>query len=149
MSETADSIPTTVRDNPGIILFDGVCNLCSWTLTFVYKNDLRSFYRFAWVQSEEGKEILRWCGLPDDHFDTMVMIESGQIYCKSTAFLRVTRNLRLPWPALSLGLLIPRLIRDSAYDWLASRRYHLFGRKKDCLLPVGPLRERFLGTSGE
>jgi len=142
-STTAET-PTSVRDNPRIILFDGVCNLCASTLTFVYENDVRSLYKFAWVQSRVGKEILRWCGLPENRFDTMVTIESGKVYYKSTAFLRVTRNLKFPWPILSLGLFIPLFIRDGSYDWLASRRYRFFGRKKVCLLPEGPIGERFL-----
>ena len=146
LNDAATNIPASIRDNPRIILFDGVCNLCSWTLAFVYRNDARSLYRFGWVQSGEGKEILRWCGLPDDRFDTMVTVESGIVYYKSTAFLRVARNLRFPWPILSVGLFLPLFIRDFAYDWLASRRYRFFGRKEECLLPDGLLRERFLGT---
>ena len=142
----ASEIPASVQNNPEIVLFDGVCNLCSWTLRFVHRNDVRSRYQFAWVQSKEGREILRWCGLPEDRFDTLVLVESGSVSYKSTAFLRIARNLRFPWPVLSLFLFVPVSIRDRFYDWVASKRYAMFGQKEECLLPEGPLRNRFLSN---
>jgi predicted DCC family thiol-disulfide oxidoreductase YuxK len=141
---TAGKAPAAVIAHKHIVLFDGVCNLCSRTLRFVASNDVSSVYKFAWVQSEEGKEILRWCGLPDDRFDTMVTVDEGTAYLKSTAFLRVTRHLRFPWMLLSVGFVIPRFLRDVLYGWLATRRYSLFGRTEQCSMPDARLRDRFL-----
>ena len=138
------NLPDLLRDNPRIILFDGVCNLCAWTVGFVFRNDTKSLYRFAWVQSPEGKEILRWCGLPDDRFDTMVTLEDGRAYYKSTAFLHVVRNLRFPWPLLWAGMVIPEALRDRVYDFIARTRYRFFGRQATCRVPEGTVRGRFL-----
>jgi predicted DCC family thiol-disulfide oxidoreductase YuxK len=137
--------PETVRDNPRIILFDGTCNLCSWTLRFVSRNDTKSLYRYAWVQSPQGKEILEWCGLPLDQFDTMVTIEHGRAYFKSTAFLQAVRCLRFPWPLLRIGMLVPVSFRDTLYDLLARKRYRLFGKQAVCRVPDESLKKRFLG----
>jgi predicted DCC family thiol-disulfide oxidoreductase YuxK len=138
------STPQTVTENQRIILFDGVCNLCSAMLNFVYANDKKALFKFAWVQSESGKEILEWCGLPTDFYDTMVYIENGKPYFKSTAFLKVARSLCFPWPFLSSGLIVPKFIRDWLYDRIALNRYKIFGRKEQCLLPSGKLTKRFL-----
>ena len=142
--KTSRKIPAAVIAHRNIVLLDGVCTLCSCTLRFIARNDVNHLYKFAWVQSEVGREILRWCDLPDDRFDTMVAVEAGKAYRKSTAFLRVTRNLRFPWMLLSLGFLVPLSLRDALYDWLAMRRYRLFGRTKQCSLPDARLRDRFL-----
>jgi predicted DCC family thiol-disulfide oxidoreductase YuxK len=56
--------------NPHIILFDGVCNLCSGWVSFVYKRDAAKRFKFVSVQSETGKQLLIWCGLPTDHILT-------------------------------------------------------------------------------
>ena len=143
-SQRQMDVPDWLRDNPNIILFDGVCNLCAWTVRFVFRNDTRALYRFAWVQSPEGKEILKWCGLPDDRFDTMVTIEEGTAYYKSTAFLRVVRNLRFPWPLLWAGVVIPEALRDRVYDFIARTRYSIFGREDVCRVPEETIRGRFL-----
>ena len=144
LAKTTRKVPEAVIAHRHIVLFDGVCNLCSRTLRFVARNDVNSVYKFAWVQSEVGKEILRWCDLPDDRFDTMVTVENGTAYRKSNAFLRLTRHLRFPWMLLRVGLLVPRFLRDALYDWLATRRYRLFGRTEQCSLPDARLRDRFL-----
>jgi predicted DCC family thiol-disulfide oxidoreductase YuxK len=138
------STPQAVRENQRIILFDGVCNLCSALLNVVYANDKKALFRYAWVQSRSGKEILEWCGLPTDFYDTMVYIENATPYFKSTALLKIARSLRFPWPLLSAGLIVPKFIRDWLYDRIALNRYKIFGRKKQCLLPSGKLTKRFL-----
>ncbi len=64
--------PESITQHSHIILFDGVCNLCSGWVSFVYKRDVSERFKFVSVQSETGKQLLTWCGLPTDHFDTMV-----------------------------------------------------------------------------
>jgi predicted DCC family thiol-disulfide oxidoreductase YuxK len=138
------STPTLVEENRRILLFDGLCNLCSWTLRFVYGRDNKSLFTFGWVQSEVGNSLVEWAGLPAEEHETMVYIEDGVPYIKSTAFLRAVRLLRFPCPALAIGLLIPRPVRDWVYDRVARNRYRVFGKKDACLVPTGDLLERFL-----
>jgi predicted DCC family thiol-disulfide oxidoreductase YuxK len=130
-------LPTILRNAPRVILFDGMCNLCSRTLAFVRRNDTGSRYHLAWIQSPEGKEILRWCNLQDDWCDTMVVVEDGMVYFKSTAFLKVVRNLRFPWSLLGVGIIIPVRLRDWLYDGIALRRYRVFGKLKECGISPG------------
>lgn len=90
---------------------------------------------------------MEWCGLPTEEHETMVYIEDGVPYFRSTAFLRAVRLLRFPWPALAVGLLIPGPVRDWVYDRVAWNRYRIFGKKQECLVPTGDLLERFLQSS--
>ena len=138
------SIPESVKDNHSIILFDGVCNLCSGFMHFVYKRDRLGIFRFAWLHDESGREILDWLQLPKESFKTIILIKDGIVYSKSTSFLKIVRYLHFPWPLLSVGYIMPRSIRDRIYDWVAANRYRWFGKKDQCLMPLGDLNKRFL-----
>jgi predicted DCC family thiol-disulfide oxidoreductase YuxK len=143
ISET--NIPEAVAQNPHIIVFDGVCNLCSGWVSFVYNRDIAGRFKFVSVQSELGKELLIWCGLPTNYFSTMVYIENGQAYFKSSAFLYIVKWLKFPWPPMWLiGRRMPKFMRDWLYSRVALNRYRLFGKRSSCLVPTGQLAARFL-----
>jgi predicted DCC family thiol-disulfide oxidoreductase YuxK len=89
--------------------------------------------------------ILRQAGVSADARPaTIVLIEGGRAYARSTAALRIARRLRFPWNALAAGLIVPRPIRDAVYDWVARHRYGWFGRTDVCELPPPEWRDRFL-----
>jgi predicted DCC family thiol-disulfide oxidoreductase YuxK len=127
-----------------IVLFDGICNICDGLVQFIIRHDPQAQLRLAALQSAVGKGYLQWCGLPSDDFDTMVFIEAGRAYFKSTAALRVARYLRWPWPVLSLGLVVPFFVRDWCYDRVAQNRYRIFGKKETCMMPTPETQKRFL-----
>jgi len=133
-----------VKQNERIILFDGVCNLCSGWVQFVYQRESQAHFKFVSVQSETGQMLLQWSGLPTDRYETMVYIEHGQAYFKSDAFLQIVSLLKKPWPLINTGKFIPKFMRDWMYDRVARNRYRLFGRRKLCMLPSKPLKQRFL-----
>ncbi len=136
--------PNCLQQQNKIILFDGVCNLCSAFLHFVYRFDKKAHFKFAWIQSDEGSEILQWLGLPTSTYNTIVYIEKGAAFFKSTAFLNIVKYLTFPWPLFRIGFVLPRFFRDWIYDLVAKNRYRLFGKKETCLVPSGELRARFL-----
>lgn len=135
-----------------LLLFDGACNFCNGAVLFVIDRDPREHFVFAPLQSERGREALRDHGLEAmagarealTGDATMVLVEAGRVYLRSTAALRVARRLRWPWPLLSLALVVPRALRDWAYEAFAARRYW-FGRSDICRVPTPELRRRFVG----
>jgi len=129
---------------PAVVLIDGVCNFCSDAVRFLIPRDPQGKLRFAALQSPAGQAIQRRFGLDPADLDTMVLVEGDRCHVKSSAALRVLRHLSGAWPLLSLALLVPRPIRDLAYDWFARHRYAWFGRREECLVPTPELRERFL-----
>ena len=133
-----------ILQNSRIILFDGLCNLCSGFVQFVYRRDKEGNFRFACLQNEISKEILNRFDLGLAGMKTIVLIESERLYLKSNAFLRIIRFLRFPWPLLTIGYILPRSFRDKLYDFVANNRYRWFGKKKRCMLPRGDLVNRFL-----
>jgi predicted DCC family thiol-disulfide oxidoreductase YuxK len=135
--------PESIKNNSHIILFDGVCNLCSGFMQFVYKRDTKAIFKFVWLQDDTSKEILNWLNLDSNNFKTIILIENDKPYYKSTAFLKIVRYLHFPWPLLTIGYTIPQFFRDCIYDYVAKNRYRWFGKKETCLIPTGELLKRF------
>ena len=128
-----------------IILFDGICNLCNGSVVFVLEHERDSSFRFASIQSEAGQELLQWCRLPSDFSKAVIYIEKGKIYSGSTAALKIGQELRFPWSMhASVGLFVPRFIRDWVYRKIAKNRYQWFGRRDVCMIPNQNLKTRFI-----
>ena len=134
-----------IQPDDKVILFDGVCKLCSRWAKFLIRVDRTHQFKLASVQSPEGQAILKWYNMPLDHFETMVYVEGETLYTQSSAFLNVMHALPFPWPVFSVFKLIPCSIRDWLYDRIALNRYTLFGRYDSCLLPNADHASRFLG----
>jgi predicted DCC family thiol-disulfide oxidoreductase YuxK len=122
-------------DSPhGLILFDGVCVLCSRACGFVSKRDRRGYFRFVPMQSAEGRPLAGQLGINSDRPDSFAFVANGQASVKSEAVLRIARELP-GWQWTWLFRFIPRAIRDAIYDLVARNRYRLFGRRDACILP--------------
>lgn len=135
-----------IRGDAPSLLFDGVCNLCNGAVRFIIKRDPAGYFRFVSLQSELGKKLLADCGLPemDGGMDTLVLLEQGNCYVRSTAALRTARRLKTPWNWLYVLILVPRPIRDWLYGVVARRRYRWFGKRDQCMMPPAEYRDRFL-----
>lgn len=127
-----------------VILFDGVCNLCNGSVQFIIKRDPKSKFRFAALQSSFGQEQLRKYGLPADQLYSVMLIEDGQVFHKSTAALKITKALNGGWPLLYGFIILPPFIRNWFYDWIAANRYKWFGKREVCMIPTPELKTRFI-----
>jgi predicted DCC family thiol-disulfide oxidoreductase YuxK len=128
-----------------IILFDGVCNLCNGSVVFILQREKKPIFQFASIQSEAGKELLEWYGLPKDYNQAVLLIENGKMYLGSTAALKIGQTLKFPWSYLSyVGFIVPKLIRDLVYNQIAVNRYQWFGKRDLCMIPTESLKARFL-----
>jgi predicted DCC family thiol-disulfide oxidoreductase YuxK len=130
-------------DHP-IILFDGVCRFCNSSVNFIIDHDPARRFRFAPLQSPLGQSLLRRFGLLHKGVYSVILVEGQRCYVKSTAALRIARGLTLPWPLLSLLVMVPPLLRDGVYDWFARNRFRWFGRLDHCRMPTPDLQQRFL-----
>lgn len=126
-----------------VVLFDGVCNLCNASVTFLIARDPDAVFRFAPLQSDLGQALVRACGLQGE--DSIVLVEEeGRCFVRSDAALRIARRMDGAWPLLSAFLILPRPVRDALYRFIAQNRYRWFGKQDTCRLPTPALRSRFL-----
>jgi len=127
-----------------IVLFDGVCNLCNNSVNFILRHERSALFRFASIQSEMGKELLQWWGLPKDFSEAVIYIENGNVHQGSTAALKIGQRLKFPWSVISsVGLLVPKFFRDWVYKQIGNHRYQWFGKREVCMVPTKELRVRF------
>lgn len=127
-----------------IILFDGVCNLCSSSVQFIMRHDRRRVFRFASIQSDRGRELYAQCGLDPQAPDSFVLWTPQGALLRSDAALAIAREFGGPWRWLAALRIVPRFVRDAVYSLVARNRYRWFGKREECLVPTPELRERFL-----
>ncbi|TRZ66373.1 thiol-disulfide oxidoreductase DCC family protein [bacterium] len=135
-------------ENPGnysLILFDGVCNFCNEGVNFVIDRDKNNVFKFASLQSETGQKILKENNLPLNNFSTFLLLQKGKLYDKSTAALKVTRNLNGLWKLLFVFIIVPPFIRNFFYNLIARNRYKWFGKRDSCRIPSPDERNKFIG----
>ena len=130
-------------DHP-IIIFDGVCNLCEFSVRFIVKNDRHARFRFVAAQSEKGKAFQRSCGVDTLRDGTVILLEDDQVYIKSDAALHIAKNLDGVWRFLYILRFIPKPVREYFYAIISKHRYRWFGKRDQCLLPDANLKARFL-----
>jgi predicted DCC family thiol-disulfide oxidoreductase YuxK len=131
-------------DGP-IVLFDGVCGLCEASVQFIIDHDPKARFRFAPLQSEVGRRLLTQHHLDASALDTLVMIEEGRAYVRSTAALRIGMQLGNGYALLAEVLVvIPEPLRDAVYSWIARNRYRWFGNRDSCRVPTFDVAARFL-----
>ena len=126
-----------------IVLFDGECHFCDSSVHFIIKHDTRELFHFAPLKSAVGKELLLKYDVSPE-INSIVLIEKEKAYVKSTAALRICRQLRGTWKCLYVFTFVPISVRDFAYDLIAKNRYKWFGKKESCKLPPPNIRKRFL-----
>jgi predicted DCC family thiol-disulfide oxidoreductase YuxK len=127
-----------------IVLFDGVCNLCNSSVNFILRHEKSALLHFASIQSETGKALLQWCGLPKDFSEAVIYIENGRVHQASTAALKIGQRLKFPWSMISsTGMLVPTMIRDWVYRQIGTHRYQWFGKRDVCMIPTKELKMRF------
>src|SRR6185312_6376690 len=91
---------------PVVIVFDGVCLLCSRWVRFLLKHDRAARYHFAAMQSDSGRTLLLAHGLDPDSPLSFLLVEDGRGYTDSEAIARVLRGLaRRRWRWLSRATL--------------------------------------------
>ena len=127
-----------------ILLFDGVCNFCDNYVQFLIKRDKKGIFRFAPIQSKTGQALLKKHDFPTDKISTVVLIEEGKLFTKSTVGLRIFKKLGGLWILFYPLIIIPSAIRDVVYDYIAKNRYKWFGEKDSCMMPSPEVRSRFL-----
>lgn len=131
-------------DLKSILLFDGICNLCNNSVQFILKRDTNEQFIFASLQSDAAKNVLLQYKMKNYALNSLVLIEDGQVFQKSTAVLKVCRHLRWPWKVFYVFMVIPKFLRDGIYDFVAKRRYHWFGKKDSCVMMIPEYKNRFI-----
>ena len=128
-----------------IILFDGVCNLCDETVQFLIKRDKKDIFRFVAIQSDLGQEIIQHIGIDTSKTDSIILYIPGEAYYyKAEAALKIGKELGGAYSLLSIFTLLPKVLSNGVYDFIARNRYKWYGKKESCMIPTPELKAKFL-----
>lgn len=136
-------VPAFPDDRP-IVIFDGLCVLCSRFVTFVLRQDKKRVFRLLAAQSPLGEALYRHYGLRAPDYETYLLLIDGRVLEKSDAALRIARLLGSPWSMAGVLSNVPRAWRDASYDFVARNRLRWFGARQSCYAPAPADAERFL-----
>jgi predicted DCC family thiol-disulfide oxidoreductase YuxK len=132
-------------DAQPLIVYDGVCVLCSRSMRWIAEHDRAEQIRFTAAQSSLGAGLLRHYGIDPLDFDSFLLVADGRGYAKLDALLEVLQLVGAPWRWLAATLsLLPQSARDRLYDIVAKNRYRWFGRAETCLVPDAAWRARVI-----
>ena len=133
-----------MKEEKKIVLFDGVCNLCSSSVQFILKHDKKNQFLFGSLQGKAGQEYLKKFNLPVDALNSFMLVEDDKLYTCSSGALRMLRHLGNGWQLLYAFIIVPKFMRDGVYNIIAKNRYKWFGKKEECWIPTQELKAKFL-----
>ena len=131
------------KENSKVILFDGVCNLCNDSVKFIIKNDKRNIFKFAPLQGKYGIKIQNSYNINTTKISSIILVDGENTFTKSSAALRIAKDLRAPFFMFYVFIIIPVFIRNFIYDIIAKNRYKWFGKMESCMIPSNELKNKF------
>ena len=140
LSVSAPALPTPAP----LIVFDGVCVLCSGFVQWVIRHDPGGRFRFTAAQSPLGQALIHDLGLDPVRLETILLIEGGVAYGKLAAIIAIATRLGGVWRAAAVLKLLPGFIGNWVYDRIARNRYALFGKRDVCWTPSPHLTDRVI-----
>jgi predicted DCC family thiol-disulfide oxidoreductase YuxK len=127
-----------------IIVFDAECVLCSANARFVLRHDRKGLFRLASMQGEVGMALYRRFGIDPADPDTLIVVTGDTAVRDSAAIFAIWAGLGWPRHALTFFRLVPRVLRDAIYRFVARHRYRLFGKREICWVPSAEQADRVL-----
>jgi predicted DCC family thiol-disulfide oxidoreductase YuxK len=128
-----------------VLVFDGVCVLCSRWVSFVLRHDRANLYKFSAMQSPTGRALLIQHDINPDDPLSFLLLEDGLPFTDTDAIIRVLRSFGGLWRmSAAVACLMPRWMRDRGYRWIARNRYRLSGQRGACFVPVSSIADRFI-----
>lgn len=127
-----------------VILYDGVCHLCNSAIAFILKWEKKGSFLFSHIQTDHSKQILKAFNIDPIKENSIILLEHDRVYFRSTAVLRIARNLRWPASLFFYLIFIPRPLRNWVYNVVAKNRYNWFGKYDQCSRIPKEMEKRFL-----
>ena len=129
------SVPAFDDTRP-IVIFDGLCVLCSAGVQWMLDRDPNGESRFAVAQDPVPRALYRHYGLDTETFVTFMVLKDGLPYTRWAGILAAAQIMPQPWRALGVaGHIVPEFVGDRIYDWIARNRYRMFPHPERCMIP--------------
>ena len=143
-SESKEALSALLENAvPPVLFFDGECGLCNHSVRWLLDHDRERVLRFAPLQGVLASH--RLTPLATDYREWSVALwEQDGVHVESDAALRAVACLGGFWRLARLFLIVPRVIRNGVYRFVARNRIRWFGRVDSCALLSAEDRARLL-----
>src|SRR6202034_2478297 len=132
---TRDFSMQRLDPNLRIIVFDGICHVCSGWIRFLGRHRIDPPFELLPMQTAAGEELLLEWGIDPEDPATFLVLDQGLQFTESDAAIHVIATLGGVWRMVNAARVVPRRWRDMIYRLLARNRYRWFGRRSTCYLP--------------
>jgi predicted DCC family thiol-disulfide oxidoreductase YuxK len=139
-----DTVSRAESSAHGVVLFDGTCAFCERSVIFIAKRDPAGYFRFGASQSASARALLEPYGVTRETANSLILIEDGRVYLRSTASLRIASKLTFPWSVLGALLVVPAPVRDAVYRVISRVRKRIAGESNACEIPPPEIRSRLI-----
>ncbi len=139
------SFEDILGDHPVILFYDGVCNVCNFSVQFILRHERASTITFCALQSKFADWLSAKHGVDNGSLDSLMFYSEGKLSHKSEALLRTIPYLSWYFSILKLFAIFPSSVLNFFYDIVARNRYRLFGKTTSCVVPTPEIRMRFIG----
>jgi predicted DCC family thiol-disulfide oxidoreductase YuxK len=124
-----------------IVFYDGDCGFCNTSVQFILKRRKNNSIYFTPLQSDFAIDTLKK-NQKKINLDTIYFLRKGKMYDKSSAAFQMAKQLKWPYPLAVVFYIVPRLIRDGVYDYIANRRHKL--KRGFCVIPNEEEKQFFI-----
>lgn len=131
-------------ENNFIVIYDGICNLCNWSVNFIINRDKNNKFKFAALQSNFVNTNFPFLKDINTTTSSVLLIKNKEVLKKSDAVFEIIKLLDSPVKYLSVLKIFPKAFIDFIYDFIANNRYKLFGKKDKCILPSDNVINKFI-----
>ncbi len=146
-SATTQNLPvesSPISLPPRLVLYDGVCGLCSRSVRALVRLDVDRRLRYAPLQGETAAQLrLLYPSIPTQ-LDSFVYINGTTVWLRSRAFIHMAKQFHYPWRAFSWLWVIPPPLANLVYRLVATFRYRIWGKTDHCEIPAPRDQELFL-----
>ena len=141
---TDPAVPDFDNSRP-ILIFDGMCVLCSGGVQFMMRHDRSGTCSFATIQHPVPQALYQHYGLDATRFTTFMVLADGIPHTKWRGLLAAAKLMGGVWKVLGfVGGLLPSALGDLIYDVVQNNRLQWFGSRTSCYMPSQAERTRFL-----
>jgi predicted DCC family thiol-disulfide oxidoreductase YuxK len=144
-SYRADGAVPKFDDSRPLLIFDGLCVLCSGGVQFMLRHDRNKTCRFTVVQDPVPQALYLHYGLDATRFTTFMVLADGVPHTKWQGLLAAAKLMGGIWKPLGvIGGFVPSFLGNWIYDVVQNNRLQWFGSRATCFLPSEIERRRFL-----
>ena len=128
------------KDN--LLFFDDTCILCNKSIRFIHFLDKQKKISFASLQSPLGNDVQLKNKLKDP-ISTVIYHRKGIFHLQSSAIIYCLSDIRWFLKPLLILLLVPPILRNNLYNFIAKNRKRFF-KNQTCSLPSESLRKQIV-----